>query len=70
MAFTRVYVAAHYPWDVLAGLALGAAVALLGWLLLAAPLTTLTGFLRRQPPLEAVFSERRATSRRPDAGPA
>lgn len=33
MAFTRVYVGAHYPGDVLAGLALGGAVAWLGQLL-------------------------------------
>jgi undecaprenyl-diphosphatase len=29
MAFAGVYIAAHYPQDVLAGLALGAAIALL-----------------------------------------
>lgn len=43
MAFVRVYIAAHYPQDVLAGLALGAAVALLGWLLVRRPLTALVG---------------------------
>jgi undecaprenyl-diphosphatase len=33
MAFSRVYIAAHYPQDVAAGVALGAAVSLLGfWL--------------------------------------
>ena len=32
MAFARVYIAAHYPIDVLAGLLLGAAVSLLGFL--------------------------------------
>jgi undecaprenyl-diphosphatase len=33
MAFARVYIAAHYPQDVLAGLVVGAAVSLLGfWL--------------------------------------
>jgi membrane-associated phospholipid phosphatase len=41
MAFARVYIAAHYPHDVAAGLLLGVAVSLLGWWLLARPLTAL-----------------------------
>jgi hypothetical protein len=42
---------------VVAGLALGAAVALLGWLLLAKPLTALTRWLRTVPGLRAVFAD-------------
>ena len=40
MAFARVYIAAHYPVDVLAGLGLGIAVTLGGWLVVRRPLTT------------------------------
>jgi membrane-associated phospholipid phosphatase len=55
MAFSRVYIAAHYPWDVVVGLAVGALVALLGWLLLRTPLTAATGWLREQPGVRAAF---------------
>lgn len=41
MAFARVYIAAHFPQDVLAGLALGTSVALVGYLLVRRPLTIL-----------------------------
>lgn len=56
MAFARVYIAAHYPWDVIAGLALGAAVALGGWALLRRPLTALTAWLRELPGIRVVFA--------------
>ena len=38
MGFARVYIAAHYPFDVLAGFALGAAVTLLGYLVARGPI--------------------------------
>ncbi len=53
----RVYIAAHYPWDVLGGLAFGALIAGVGWLALRVPLSALTGRLRRLPELRAVFAD-------------
>lgn len=55
MAFVRVYVAAHYPWDVAAGLVLGVTIAISSWLVLRRPLTALTDWLRRQPGLRVAF---------------
>lgn len=47
LAATRVYVGAHYPGDVLAGLVVGGVVAGLGWLVLRRPLTALVELLAR-----------------------
>ncbi len=57
MAFARVYVGAHYPWDVIGGLTVGASVAVLGWLLLGTPLVALTSWLRNRPGLRNLFFE-------------
>jgi membrane-associated phospholipid phosphatase len=47
MGADRVYVGAHYPADVVAGLALGSAVVVVGWLAIGRPLTLLAARLRR-----------------------
>jgi undecaprenyl-diphosphatase len=58
MAFARVYIAAHYPWDVVAGLLVGAVVVAVGWLLLRRPLVAVTDALRGVPPFRVAFAAR------------
>ena len=46
MGFARVYVGAHFPQDLVAGLLFEAAVALLVWVILRLPVTRVVEWLR------------------------
>ena len=61
MALTRVYVGAHYPSDVLVGLALGAFVAALGVYVAVPQLTRAAGWINRTAIRALVSCEPRAT---------
>jgi len=62
MAADRVYVGAHYPGDVVAGLILGACVAWLSWLTVSRPLTWLVGWLRSTRLRRLMLSARRRSA--------
>jgi membrane-associated phospholipid phosphatase len=65
LCFGRVYIGAHYPQDVAAGLALGAAVVLAGYLIIRRPLTALVILAARSPARPLL-----ASGPRPDPTPA
>jgi membrane-associated phospholipid phosphatase len=63
LAASRVYIAAHYPHDVVAGLLVGAAIALLGWFVVRRPLTALVERLAATPLRPALASSRSVPAR-------
>ncbi len=65
LAYSRVYIAAHYPLDVAAGLLLGAAVVLVGWILVRRILIRLVDRMRHSGlrPLLVAAPNRSATPR-------
>jgi len=62
IAFSRLYLGVHYPHDTLAGLALGAAVSLVGWLVVRVVLTRITVGLSNTP-LRPLFTTAPARTR-------
>ena len=60
MAFTRIYVGAHYPADVIAGLVLGGMVAAAGWFTVVPVLRRLLAWLTNTPLRPLVTNAARA----------
>ncbi len=56
VAFARVYVGAHYPSDVAVGLAIGAAIMIIGWLLLGGILSFVAKVIGKIPMLRWIIS--------------
>jgi undecaprenyl-diphosphatase len=68
LAFSRVYVAAHFPLDVVVGLILGAAVTVAGYLVVRRPLTALATRLTRTPLRPLLASGLETTRAEPTPG--
>lgn len=49
LAFARVYAGVHYPADVIAGLLLGSAIAVIVWIVLRRPALAIAGWVTRTP---------------------
>ncbi len=56
IVFSRVYIAAHYPLDVVAGLILGGIVIDLGWVIARRPLVATVRWLRTLPGIAPIFA--------------
>ncbi|HVB01563.1 MAG TPA: phosphatase PAP2 family protein [Acidimicrobiales bacterium] len=64
VAFARVYVGAHYPSDVIVGLAIGAVIMLIGWFLLGGILTYIAKIIAKIPLLRSIVSSSSGPYRR------
>ncbi len=62
ISFSRVYVGAHYPGDVTAGLIIGAAIVTLGWKLIHLPLEHLIGMIAQNRSLSPLVVANREPS--------